>query len=153
MLKSRTFLTLALGLAAVAGCKKQESSTIGADSSLAADSSIVVNEPAFRVEVVNIGNSIGADKRVVNMTTDFAVTDTIYASVVTEGSAPNKTIIARWTFEDGQVVSEETQVISPSGPAVTEFHIAKPTAWPAGKYKVEILVDGTVVDTKDFEVK
>jgi hypothetical protein len=72
---------------------------------------------------------------------------------MTEGSAPSKTITARWTFEDGQVVNEETQTISPSGPAVTEFHITKATPWPAGKYKVEILVDGASAGTKDFEVK
>ena len=144
---TRTLLAVALGIAAVAGCKKRESPTVGADSSL------VANEPAFRVQTVDLGKSIGADKRVVSVTSNFATRDTIYASVVTEGSAASKTIVARWSFEDGQVVNEESQTISPSGLAVTEFHIAKPTAWPAGKYKLEILVDGAVVETESFEVK
>ncbi len=43
--------------------------------------------------------------------------------------------------------------IAPTGPAATEFHIAKGSAWPAGKYKVEIAVDGTPAGTKDFEIK
>jgi hypothetical protein len=147
MRTSRTLLALALGVAAVAGCKKKENSTVGADSSL------VANEPAFRVQNIDLGKSVGTDKRVVASTDNFGTRDTVYASVMTEGSAPSKTITARWTFEDGQVVNEETQTISPSGPAVTEFHITKATPWPAGKYKVEILVDGASAGTKDFEVK
>lgn len=143
----RVLLTAVLGLAAVAGCKKKEPSTIGADSS------VVVNAPAFRVQNIELGKSIGADKRVVNGTDNFVGSDTIYVSVMSEGSAPAKTVVARWTFQDGQVVKEETQNISPNGAAVTEFHIMKPTAWPVGKYKVEILVDGASVGTKDFEVK
>ena len=143
----RVLLTAVLGLAAVLGCKKKESPTVGADSS------VVVNAPPFRVELINLGKSIDADKRVANGTDNFAPTDTIYASVVTEGSAPSKTIVARWTFQDGQVVKEETQTIAPSGAAATEFHIMKPSGWPVGKYKVEILVDGASVGTKEFEVK
>lgn len=144
---SRTLLTLALGAVAIVGCKKKEGSTVGADSSL------VVNEPAFRVQTIDLGKSVGTDKRVVASTDNFGTRDTVFASVITEGSAPSKTITARWTFEDGQVVNEETQTISPSGPAVTEFHITKATPWPAGKYKVEILVDGASAGSKDFEVK
>jgi len=144
---TRTFLTLGLGLVAIAGCKKKGTDTVGADSST------VVTMPAFRVTDVDLGKSIGADKRVNNGSDNFARTDTIYASVTTEGSAPSKTIVARWTFEDGQVVKEETQVISPNGTATTEFHILKPAGWPVGKYKVEILVDGVSTETKDFEVK
>ena len=136
-----------LGLAALAGCKKKEASTMGADSSA------VVTVAPFRVQQIDLGKAIMADKRVANSSDSFARTDTIYASVVTEGTAPSKTLVARWTFQDGQVVKEDTLTISPNGSAATEFHITKPTGWPVGKYKVEILVDGASVGTKDFEVK
>jgi hypothetical protein len=36
---------------------------------------------------------------------------------------------------------------------VTTFHISKPDGWPAGSYKVEISLDGTVVDSRDFTVQ
>jgi hypothetical protein len=147
---SRTLAALALGLVAVAGCKKKESPTVGADSSAIATPPPVV---AFEVKSVDLGKAIDADKRVTNSSDNFARTDTIYASVTTEGSAPSKTLVANWTFQDGQVVKSDTMTISPTGPAVTEFHIMKPTRWPAGKYKVEIVVDGQTVQTKDFEVK
>jgi outer membrane usher protein FimD/PapC len=49
-------------------------------------------------------------------------------------------------------VDESTQTIAPTGDARTEFHMSKPDGWPAGKYKLEVLVNGTTAGTKDFEV-
>jgi hypothetical protein len=61
--------------------------------------------------------------------------------------------MARWTFQDGQQVDERTETITPSGEAYTEFHIAKPSGWPAGKYTLHILLNGQEVQTKDFTVQ
>src|SRR4029453_7270895 len=99
--------------------------------------------PAFAVQSVDVGKAIDADKRIAAPTTTFGRRDTIYVSVVTEGTAPSKTVAAKWTFQDGQTVKEQTESIAPTGPAATEFHISKPKPWPVGKYKVEITVDGT----------
>lgn len=105
-----------------------------------------------RVVAVTVGRAVGADKRVTAAVDTFAPSDTIYASVDTQGAAPAATLVARWTFQDGQVVHEETQSIAPSGPASTEFHISKPDGWPKGTYKVEILLDGTSASTASFRV-
>ena len=107
----------------------------------------------FRVSAVEVGNAIGPDKRVVAPASSFAPQDTIYASVATEGASVSTLLSARWTYEDGQVVSEESQTIAPTGPATSEFHIAKPDGWPAGKYKVEITADGAAAGSQEFEVK
>ena len=48
---------------------------------------------------------------------------------------------------------EETKDITFSGDGVTNFQISKPDGWPAGKYRLEVLLDGTVVQTRDFDVK
>ena len=144
----RRCLALALGLAtATTGCKK--------DAPPQDQTSTPAAAPAaeFSVSGIELGRGLGADKRVTSPVTTFKPRDTIYVSVATEGAAPNKTIAARWTFEDGQVVDEGTESISPTGPAVNEFHIAKPSGWPAGKYKVEISVDGAPAGNKEFEVK
>jgi hypothetical protein len=103
------------------------------------------------VSGVDVGSAIGADKRVTTPTSVFKPTDTIYATVTTSGSAPRATITAKFTFEDGQVVNESTQEVAGAG--VTEFHISKPDGWPAGRYQVEVLLDGKSVTTKSFEVK
>jgi hypothetical protein len=107
----------------------------------------------FRVSSVTVGNAIGADKKVVAPSATFAPSDTIYASVATEGASPSAELSARWTYEDGQLVNQESQAIAPTGPANSEFHISKPDGFPAGKYKVEIALNGAPVGTKEFEVR
>jgi len=108
----------------------------------------------FKVTAFDLGKSIGDDKKIKEASTVFAPKETIYVVILTEGVAPKATLKARWTYGDkGTLVNEETRDISPSGPAATEFHIAKPSGWPAGKYKVEVSADGTAVGTKEFEVK
>ena len=109
--------------------------------------------PAVTVTTVELGNQIGADKRVTKQITSFAPKDTIYATVVTNGSAPSATLTAKWTYQDGQVVNESTKTIAPTGPAATEFQISKPDGWPAGTYKVEVSLNGRSTGTKEFEVK
>ncbi|HEX6107139.1 MAG TPA: hypothetical protein VFZ26_16250 [Gemmatimonadales bacterium] len=144
----RRFFALALGVAALtAACKKDAPPP--QDQAAAPGAAA----PAFTVSAVELGSRVGPDKRVTAATTSFTPRDTIYVSVATEGSAPSTTLSARWTYEDGQVVQADSQTIAPTGPATTEFHIAKPSGWPAGKYKVEVAVDGRPVETRDFEVK
>lgn len=110
-------------------------------------------EPQVHVASVELGRGIGTDKRVTDPTEEFRPNETIYAAVITNGSAQNAELTARWTFEDGQVVEETTQTISPATEAASEFHVSKPDGWPAGKYKLEVLVNGTPAATKEFEVK
>ena len=83
----------------------------------------------------------------------FKPTDTIYASILTEGPAAAATLKARWTYQDGQAVKESTQTIAPTGDARTEFHISKPDGWPTGKYKLEVILNDSSAATKDFEVQ
>ncbi len=108
----------------------------------------------FKVASVDLGKSIGDDKKIKDAATAFGPKDTIYAVVSTEGVAAKATLKARWTFgAKGTLVNEEARDIAPTGPAATEFHIAKASGWPVGHYKVEISADGTVAATKEFDVK
>ena len=108
---------------------------------------------AFRLTSVDLGTAVGPDRKVTEPATSFAPSDTIYASVASDGSAPSVTLLARWTYEDGQEVSTDTQTVSPIGPTATEFHISKPSGWPAGRYRVEVSAEGSPGVAKDFEVK
>jgi hypothetical protein len=65
---------------------------------------------------------------------------------------PSTSLMARWKYEDGQTVHEETQAIAPTGLATTEFHVSKPDGWPKGGYTVVILLDGVPVKTATFRV-
>ena len=153
MIRTRR-MVWAAGLGAVVigmgACKKEEAPAPPAEAATPAPAPA---PPAFAVQTIEVGKGIGADKRVTAPTASFGRQDTIYVSVATEGAAPSKTISAKWTFQDGQVVKEQSEAIAPTGPAATEFHISKPKPWPVGKYKVEIAVDGAAAGSKDFEVK
>jgi hypothetical protein len=137
------FLALAAGLMTVTslGCKKQTATTTG----MASSSEVSISS-------LEVGRRVGSDRRIADKTDTFSPRDTIYASVVTSGAAPNATITARWTYQDGQVVKEDSRSIAANGSDATEFHISKPTAWPAGKYMVTVTLAGSS-QSKDFQVK
>ena len=101
------------------------------------------------VTTVDLGTAVGADNRVTTPVTTFAKGDTIHASVASDGGAGNLT--AKWTMGDTVVDTQDKAVAA--GPQVTEFSISKPSGWPLGKYKLEVSSDGTVVQTREFEVK
>jgi hypothetical protein len=143
-------LVLAVSLVALPGCKKSQESQAPSRSE-ASPAPAAAAQPVAVVGLT-LGNQVGPDKKVTGETKTFAPGDTIYASVDTHGAAPAAALAARWTFQDGQTVHEETQALTLSGPATTEFHIAKPDGWPKGNYKVEILLDGVPVQSADFTV-
>jgi hypothetical protein len=120
--------------------------------------------PTASVTALDLGNSVGPDNRVTAPATTFAPKDTIYASVATRtvdmsnhpvlGDHPVLgRLAAKWTFQDGQTVHEESRELNLTGDGTTTFQISKPDGFPAGRYKVEISLDGSVVQSKEFEVK
>ena len=109
--------------------------------------------PGVRVTALDLGRSVAADKTIADKTLEFRPADTIYVSVETTGTSPKTTLTARWTYQDGQVVKEQSETIAPTGVARSEFHIQKPDGWPAGAYAVTVSVDGTAAGRKDFAVK
>jgi hypothetical protein len=153
MIRSRRIVWAAgLGLVVIgtASCKKKEPAPPAETSAVPAPAPA---PPAFAVKGIELGKNIDAAKKVSAPTTTFSRKDTIYASVTTEGAAPSKTISAKWTFQDGQTVKEQSESIAPTGPAATEFHISKKGLWPVGKYKVEVSVDGSPAGSQEFEIK
>jgi hypothetical protein len=109
-------------------------------------------EEPVKVVDIDVGRSVAPDKTIAEKTDSFSPTDTVYVAVKTEGSASSVTLGAQWTYEDGQRVDEATQTIAPRGPAVTEFHVAKPDGLPPGEYKVEIFLNGLPAGSESFRV-
>lgn len=108
------------------------------------------------VSAVTLGNAIGADKKVSAAMETFGVQDTIYASVETAGVGHAK-LRALWSFVKGEKTAkvDETVIeLDATAPTVNEFHIAKPSGWPKGDYKVEIFLgdDAAPAVTKAFKV-
>ncbi len=106
----------------------------------------------LRVTAIELGREVGPDKRVREPSGSFAVRDTIYASVLTDGTAPLANLTARWR-RGGELLHETTQTIAPEGETASEFHVWDPRGWPrGGGYEVEILVDGVPSGSRPFSV-
>jgi len=146
-----TFFAVA-ALVALGACAKSNKSSDSATSAGAIAPDTAAGKTALRVADVTIGRHVDATKKVTDATDTFTPRDSIFASVHTSGAASAK-LTARWTFQDGQVVDERSETITGKGDDYTEFHIAKPGGWPAGKYTLHVLIDGNDVQTKDFTVK
>ena len=101
---------------------------------------------------VELGSTVDASNKIAAAGTSFAPKDTIYASVETNGNG-NATVAAKWSYQDGQVVHEDSKTINATGTETTAFMISKPSGFPAGNYKVDISLNGNPVASKDFAVK
>ena len=144
-----TSVLIAAALVAVTACgKKADDTAVAVDTTPMTPPAVV----ALRVSEVETGKKVEADKSIADDTNDFGVRDTIYVAVKTEG-AGSGTLAAKWTFQDGQTVEESSQSIAPTGDAWHEFHIQKASAWPAGKYKVDVTLNGAAAGSKEFEIK
>ena len=121
-----------------------------------APSSTTPAAPTTTVSSLVLGNALDADGKVAAPATTFAPKDTIYAQVVTAstGGSGSASIVAKWTYGEGQPVSQNTESVSTAaGTATTTFHIFKADGWPAGKYDVQISIDGKPAKNATFEVK
>ena len=154
-------LAAMIGSAALVGCKKKEEPA--PLPPVASEPMPTTPAPApmpatASVSAVDLGNAVGADMRVTAPMSSFAPKDTIYAAVSTASSDPAASVPGKlgvkWTHVDSnQIVHEESRDINFTGSGVTDFQISRPDGWPTGKYKVEVMLDGTVVQTREFDVK
>ncbi|HEX5819184.1 MAG TPA: hypothetical protein VFY20_09910 [Gemmatimonadales bacterium] len=144
-----THLLAALVLVAACG-KKQEAPK--AESPSAAAPATTVDLPAPAPEpsaTIELGRAIGSDKRVLASLENFRTRDTIYAAVTSSNVPADAQLVATWTHESGQTVKVDTAASA----AQTEFHISKKSAWPTGKYKVNVATTGgKSLGEKEFTV-
>ena len=137
--------TLMAALAVAAACGPKSASARNEEAR---------KENAPKVTDISMGRSLSAGVKIDDQSTTFKPADAIYTVVETKGNGV-ATLAARWTYQDNQVVNESSKTVQLAGdePVRTEFHISKPDGWPAGKYHVDIMLNGTKAGEKDFEVK
>jgi hypothetical protein len=147
----RVHLAMILAMLTLLACHREEKSEPPAASPPVSAAPTHADLPA-RVSWIELGSAADPNGRVTSPSSQFAPKDTIYVSVLTDGQPSGSTLSARWSYEDGQVVSENQQTLGADRQA-TEFHIAKPDGWPAGRYKVEIALNGQPAGSREFEVR
>lgn len=112
---------------------------------------IAACRPPLHVATLQLGSKLNGDNTIGTHTTRFTPDDKIYAAVLTDATGAS-TIGVRWTYS-GQMVSEEERKVSYKGAGATAFEFKSATAFPAGDYKVEILVDGQPALSREFRVE
>ena len=145
-------LVYSIGLAA---CNKKDQGTVvDTTASGTQTATVSVDTTPLKVSDIQVGKAVGTDNKISNSTTTFSARDTMYTSVITDGAAKDAKIATKWMFNGTKVVDSSSQTISPTGGTnATEFHVTKKTAWPKGKYTVEVSLNGISAGTKDLEVK
>jgi len=88
---------------------------------------------------------------------NFKPTDTIIAAISVNNSsaAPaNASVGARWTGPDGKVFNEEAQAKDYApGTQPVVFRVANPAGFASGRYKLEVTMNGSVVQMREFSVQ
>ena len=143
------------GTVALAGCKKKEEAAVAPP---------VVTEPApapmepapapVAATSVTVGNAAAADKSVAPVST-FGTKDKIIVSVKTDAAtSANAAIDAKLTYQDGQVAGQQTATVVAEDAGTTNVTFSNANPWPAGKYKVDVTVNGQPAGmTQEIEVK
>jgi hypothetical protein len=104
-----------------------------------------------KIAAIQLGRTLNTDNSVGNHTTRFKPDDTIYLAVLTDEPGAS-TITVRWLLH-GQLVSESSREVSHMRPAAEEFHLQNSGGFPAGQYRVDLLVDGKPAASREFRVE
>lgn len=114
-------------------------------------------DAALSIASVDLGTEVGADNRVSTALESFSPGDTIIASIAlgNANTAPVEgSIGVRWSGPDGQVFNDEAQAKAwPAGAQALSFRVAKPGGFRPGVYKLEVSLNGSVVQMREFNVK
>lgn len=132
------------GSVALAGCKKKEEAVIAPPVATEPAPAPVPMEPApAPTPATSFTVSSGA------------AADPILVTVTTDASVPvDATLAAKLTYQDGQTAGEQSATIKAEDAGTTKIEFKKATPWPAGKYKVDVTVNGTAAGmTQEIEVK
>lgn len=158
---SQALLVAVIGSVAIVGCKKKEEPAPAPAPEIAQPAPPPPAPVAATASVasVDLGTATGPDMKLTATATSFKPKDKIIVSVGTTTSDPAASVAgkidAKLSFINGAEtvdVKTETRDISFAGPGITNVEFSKPDGWPTGKYKVDVSLDGAVVQTKEFEV-
>jgi hypothetical protein len=111
----------------------------------------------FSASTANITKAVmTTDEAGQNETTVFAPTDVFYC-IVTLANAPDDTKVkAVWTAVAVEGADPNTSLMEKeitTGLDTVTFNLSNNSPWPAGKYKVDILLNDKPAKTLEFEVQ
>ena len=95
----------------------------------------------------------------VNVTTVYSGTDAFYAVADLSNVETGSVVDAKWylvsatDYDPGEIQSSSLTIEDKSLYNYVSFELTSETGWPAGEYKVELYLDGTLAHTINFSVQ
>ena len=105
------------------------------------------------ISMIDTSNAATETELTGPLSDQFAPQDSIFMAIRTNGTAEKYTISSKWFYPDGEVITENSQIVSGAGPTSTIFSMSKPDGWAPGTYKVEYSINGKLQQTKTFVVR
>lgn len=114
--------------------------------------------PGFPLKVTMAENTQGESKNPVNPTTTFQPTSTFHAVVHVDNAPAATTFGAAWFALDTGGISPcntpiDASTLESSGTRNLDFILTPTGTWPAGTFRVQIVVNGQVAAVQEFNVK
>lgn len=107
--------------------------------------------PPIVVDTIQVGRSLNIDQSIASPTTTFKPNETVYVSALNSARG-HGTIAVKWYYGT-QMLSEREKQVKFQGAGATSFNISTATEFPEGDYSVEVLVDGTSIGKRTFNVR
>lgn len=107
--------------------------------------------PPITVDTIQLGRSLNADQSIASLTSTFKPNETVYVSALNRARG-HGTITVKWYY-GSQLLSERTKQVKFQGAGATSFNISTATEFPEGDYSVEVIVDGTSIGKRSFNVR
>jgi hypothetical protein len=112
-------------------------------------------DASLSITSADLGTDLGADGRIVTAKENFTPQDTIIVAITATNAdaVPVKAqVTARWLDPDGVVFNEESREQEFSGTQAVNFRVADPKGFKPGKYKLEVALNGSTVQMREFSI-
>jgi hypothetical protein len=140
-------LALAVG---IVGCGKKE------QPKPAAEPTIQAPPPAPKPTVTNVVFARGVDAswNPVNPATEFKPKDRVNVVIKTENIVPGNILAVQWFYlGTNQLVKADSAALKNTGANTSSFFIERAKGFPAGDYRLDVVLNGMVVRSDNFSVK
>lgn len=101
---------------------------------------------------VSIGSAVAADGRALAAKPEYALGDTVQASVAVTGYPAGKTVTIYWFGADGTSVKTDSRETR-AGDTFVSFALTRADGMKAGAYSAQVDIDDVPVGMADFRVR
>ena len=109
--------------------------------------------PPPSVDGVTMTSAVDSGFKATSPTTTFKPTDKFFASVQVSNIIVGTKVDSRWYFGADEVTDGRTSITSDkTGSGYYSFSLSSASGFPPGDWKVEIYLDGKLVNTTTFKV-